>query len=102
LMDIIPLHSGEALVVGDFSTIMTAADNFITALVSKKPRAAPVAVWQLADSGTHHNLWGLTSGADGTVYACGDGDTVLRYCDQQWQALPPVSEASVHCLWDAG
>lgn len=102
LMDIVGLHSGEALVVGDFSTIMTAADDFITALVSKTPHAAPTADWQLMDSGTQHNLWGLTSGTDGTVYACGDGGTVLQYRDGSWQALPPISEASVHCLWAAG
>lgn len=36
-MDIIPLHSGEALVVGDFSTVMTAANDFLDAVVSNTP-----------------------------------------------------------------
>lgn len=102
LMDIIPLHSGEALVVGDFSTIMTAADDFITALVSKKAPAAPAVEWELMDSGTHHNLWGLASGPDGTVYACGDAGTVLKHSGRGWTALPAINEASIHCLWDAG
>lgn len=102
LMDIVPLHGGEALVVGDFSTIMTATDDFLTRLVGNKPKASQASEWQPMDSGTQHNLWGLRSGTDGTVYACGDAGTVLRYHDQQWQALPTISEASVHCLWDAG
>lgn len=103
LMDIVPLHSGEALAVGDYSTIMTAADDFVTALVSKKPDALPQSEWEPMESGTHHNLWGLCSAANGALYACGDAGTVLQYRDQRWQALPAAGEAaSIHCLWDAG
>lgn len=102
LMDIIPLHSGEALVVGDFSTIMTAARDFATALV--KPAAEPVhkTDWQQVDSPTHHNLWGLCGTNDGAVYACGDAGVVLKYQGQQWQTLPPAGNASLHCLWHDG
>ena len=103
LMDIVPLHSGEALVVGDFSTIMTAADDFTAALVSEKEHTPPQADWEVLDSGTHHNLWGLCTSADGTCYACGDAGTVLQYRDQQWEALPVAGEAaSIHCLWHDG
>lgn len=102
LMDIIPLHSGEALVVGDFSTIMTAAEDFVTALVRNKPEPAQASAWQQMDSGTQHNLWSLCSAADSTVYACGDAGTVLQHHKGGWQALPSVSEASIHCLWEDG
>ncbi len=102
LMDIIPLHSGEALVVGDFSTIMTAAADFIEALSPEKSDTTRQLDWEVMESGTHHNLWGLHAVADGTIYACGDAGTVLQYRDQRWQALPVVSETPVHCLWDDG
>lgn len=104
LMDIVPLHSGEALVVGDFSTIMTAADDFTTALVAKHADAVQHADWEPLESGTHHNLWNMHSSDDGTLYACGDAGTVLQYRDGCWQALPVISQgqASIHCLWHAG
>lgn len=102
LMDIIPLHSGEALVVGDFSTVMTAANDFLDAVVSNTPSVAAPSRWEQLPSGTHHNLWGLASSADGKVYACGDSGTVLQYQHAHWQALPPVYDASVHCVWDTG
>ncbi|WP_027848585.1 WD40/YVTN/BNR-like repeat-containing protein [Marinospirillum minutulum] len=100
LMDIIPLPSGEALAVGDFSTIMTAAANFSEALAPKKTAQQVQPIWELMESGTEHNLWGLHALADGRVFACGDSGTVLEYKSQQWQSLPKAnSELSVHCLW---
>lgn len=103
LMDIITLYSGEALVVGDFSTIMTAADDFTSALVAKKADTSPQTDWAAVESGTHHNLWGLCAAPDGTVYACGDAGTVLEYRDQRWQPLTVASDtASIHCLWHDG
>jgi len=102
LMDIVPLHTGEALVVGDFSTIMTAARDFTTALVQAPQNQERPADWRVMDSGTQHNLWDLCAAADGAVYACGDGGTVLQYRDQRWSPLPVMSDAAVHCLWDAG
>lgn len=102
LMDIIPLNSGEALAIGDFSTIMTAAADFVTALAPKKADSTHQIDWEEMESGTHHNLWGLRAVADGTLYACGDAGTVLQYRDDCWQALPVVSETPVHCLWDDG
>lgn len=103
LMDIVPLHSGEALAIGDFSTIMTAAANFAEALAPKKSSTPQQLDWEMVESHTHHNLWGLHAASDGKVYACGDAGTVLEYKDQQWQTLPPITEASsVHCLWDDG
>ncbi|NYT76071.1 glycosyl hydrolase [Alcaligenaceae bacterium] len=102
LMDIVPLPTGEALTVGDFSTILTAAPDFVKALAPDEADLVKKSDWAILDSGTKHNLWGLRAAADGSVYACGDGGTVLHYCDQRWQALPVINEAAVHCLWDAG
>lgn len=102
LMDIVALPTGEALVVGDFSTIMTAAPDFLKALALDASDGAQEADWEVMDSGTHRNLWGLRAAADGSIYACGDAGTVLQYRDQRWQAMPTVSEAALHCLWDAG
>lgn len=103
LMDIIPLHTGEALVVGDFSTIMTAADDFVSALVSKDNDTRPEeSAWQQQESGTLHNLWGFCEAADSTLFACGDSGTVLQYRADQWQPLPNLGALTVHCLWDSG
>lgn len=100
LMDIVPLPTGEALAVGDFSTILTAAPDFASALAPSETAATNESDWDVMDSGTQRNLWGLRAAADGSVYACGDGGTVLHYRDQRWQALPTISDAAVHCLWD--
>ena len=103
LMDAIALPGGEALVVGDFSTLMTAAPDFVKALAPNASDAAAPTDWQVMDAGTKHNLWGLKAAHDGlSLYACGDAGTVLHCRNQQWHALPAVSEAAVHCLWDAG
>lgn len=102
LMDIVPLPTGEALAVGDFSTILTAAPDFVSTLAPSEDDVAEASNWHIIDSGTSHNLWGLRAASDGSVYACGDGGTVLQYRGQHWQALPVISDAAVHCLWDAG
>ena len=103
LMDTIALPGGEALVVGDFSTLMTAAPDFVKALAPSASDADQQTHWQTMDAGTTHNLWGLKPSHDGaSVYACGDAGTVLHYRNQQWHALPTISDAAVHCLWDAG
>ena len=103
LMDIIALPGGEALAVGDFSTLMSAAPDFVKALAPTGSDAVQQTHWQVMDAGTQHNLWGLARSHDGkSVYACGDAGTVLHCRNQQWHALPAVSQAALHCLWDAG
>ncbi len=102
LMDTIPLPTGEALVVGDFSTVMTAAPDFVKALAPSASDSAQEADWEVMESGTHHNLWGLHHASDGATYACGDAGTVLQFRDNRWQALPIVGDLAVHCLWDVG
>ncbi|MDS1309016.1 WD40/YVTN/BNR-like repeat-containing protein [Marinobacter xiaoshiensis] len=101
LMDIILLSTGEALVVGDFGTIMTAAEDFTQAL-APPPMAAAASPWQTMVVPTENQLWGITEGPDGTCYACGEAGTVIRLRGGSWELLPAPSELAVHCLWDTG
>nr|WP_298413750.1 hypothetical protein [uncultured Halomonas sp.] len=111
LMDIVPLSTEEALAVGDFGTIMTAAADFTQALAPVvDPNAEQAVDWQAMDSGTNHQLWGLWASPNGMIHACGEGGTVLRHVSEghdddsknSWETLPAPSELSVHCVWDAG
>ncbi len=102
LMQIVPLPTGEALAVGDFSTIMTAAPDFVKALAPDESDTARDADWDVMDSRTRHTLWGLRAGRDGAIYACGEAGTALRCRENRWEAMPVVSDLAVHCLWDAG
>ncbi len=101
LMDIITLPTGEALAVGDFGTIMTAAVDF-TAALAPPPGAPKRSPWVAMDSSTDRQLWGIHEAADGTCYACGEAGTVLILDGDRWRALPAPSELSVHCVWDSG
>lgn len=101
LMDIIVLSTGEALVVGDFGTIMTAADDFTQAL-APPPQAAEKSPWQIMASPTKKQLWHVTQGSDGSCYACGEAGTVLHLQAGVWQQLPAPSDLTVHCVWDSG
>ena len=101
LMDIIVLPTGEALAVGDFGSIMTAAEDF-TAALAPPPGVAARSAWTYMDSATTRQLWGVHESADGTCYACGEGGTVLVLEGDSWRALPAPSELSVHCVWDTG
>ncbi|WP_211310994.1 WD40/YVTN/BNR-like repeat-containing protein [Halomonas denitrificans] len=101
LMDIVPLPTGEALAVGDFGTIMTAAPDFTEAL-APPPAAVRPKAWEAMASPTDRQLWGLWEAPDGTCYACGEAGTVLRLAGEAWELLPAPSELAVHCVWDAG
>lgn len=101
LMDIIVLPTGEALVVGDFVTIMTAADDFTLAL-APPPQAAEKSPWEIMLSPSKKQLWHVTEGCDGVCYASGEAGTVLRLQNDTWQQLPAPSDLAVHCLWDSG
>lgn len=101
LMDIIVLSTGEALVVGDFGTIMTAADDFTQAL-SPPPQSAEKSPWQVMSSPSKKQLWHVSEGTNGCCYAVGEAGTVLRLKDDICQQLPAPSDLTVHCLWDSG
>ena len=101
LMDIIALPTGEALAVGDFGSIMTAADDFTSAL-APPPGTPQASNWQIMDNASQRQLWGIHEAGDGTCYACGEAGTVLRLDGDSWNLLPAPCELSLHCLWDSG
>ncbi len=100
LMGIAPLPTGEALAVGDFGTVLTAADNLHEVL------AAPASIsgedapsWEHMESGVDRQLWGLWNDErDSTLYACGEEGTVLRFDGERFERLPPVGNFGIHCL----
>lgn len=101
LMDIIVLSTGEALVVGDYGTVMTAANDFTQAL-APPPQAATKSPWEIMPSPSKKQLWDVTEGPDGSCYACGEAGTVLHLVAGSWQQLPAPSDLAVHCVWDSG
>lgn len=101
LMDIIPLPTGEALVVGDFGTVMTAAEDFTKALAIA-PQKEQSSLWQRMASPSKKQLWAITEGTDGSCYACGEAGTVLHLKDGTWQQLPTPTDLNLHCIWDSG
>lgn len=101
LMDIIVLSTGEALVVGDYGTVMTAANDFTQAL-APPPQEAGVSPWQVMASPSTKQLWDVSEGPDGSCYACGEAGTVLRLEGDSWQQLPAPTELNLHCVWDSG
>lgn len=101
LMDIVILATGEALVVGDFATIMTAAEDF-TQVLAPPPQKAAASLWQTMEAPCQRQLWQVTEAPDGSCYACGETGTVLHLRDGVWYELPAPSELAVHCVWDSG
>ncbi|MEL6961102.1 MAG: glycosyl hydrolase, partial [Pseudomonadota bacterium] len=100
LMAIAPLPTGEALAVGDFGTVLTAASNL------SEIQAAPASIkgdetptWERVESGVDRQLWGLWSDErDGSLYACGEEGTVLRFDGDRFERLPPIGGVGIHCL----
>ncbi|TMO28187.1 glycosyl hydrolase [Pseudoalteromonas sp. S4741] len=101
LMDSVILPTGEAIVVGDFGTIMTAAQDFTHALFIPEKTVQP-SDWHTLKAPTDRQLWGVSEGLDGSVYVYGEAGTVLNYHNEQWSTLPAPSELAIHCLVDSG
>lgn len=103
LMGVIPLPTGEAMAVGDFGTVMTAAPDFSEALAAPHLGRDELPVWERMESGVDRQLWGLwNDDRDNALYACGEEGTVLRFDGGRWEALPPVGTLGLHCLAPAG
>lgn len=103
LLGILPLASGEAIAVGDFGTVLTAAPDFHRHLASPAAlKAADLPVWQDMESGTDRQLWGLWHDRrDNTIFACGEEGTLVRYAGDGWERLPSAGDIGFHCLCDA-
>lgn len=100
LMDIVPMPSGEAVIVGDFGTVMTAAPGFIKALAEEKSSTGNAHEnWVAMPSPTRHQLWSVWQSDDGTCYAGGEAGTVLRQIKDEWEQLPFPDEVAIHCFW---
>lgn len=101
LMDVIPLPSDEAIVVGDFGTVMTASPGFVRALAEDaRSHNTNTSRWQVMDSPSQHQLWCVWQDTQGTTWAGGEAGTVLRLEGGRWQALPAIPDGlAVHCLW---
>ena len=103
LMGIVPLPTGEALAVGDFGTVLTAAPDFHQALAAPNlGHGEALADWEAMESRVDRQLWGLWDDG-GTLYACGEEGSVVRLDDDGWQRLPPVTGGiGLHSLCAAG
>lgn len=103
LMAIAPLPTGEALAVGDFGTVLTAASDLNEAkAVLPSINRDDASSWVPVPSGVDRQLWGLWSDQrDGSLYACGEEGTVLRFDGERFERLPPVGDFGIHCLTGA-
>ncbi|WP_282607796.1 hypothetical protein [Pelagibius sp. Alg239-R121] len=104
LMGVVPLSTGEALVVGDFGTAMTAAPDFYQALAAPSIAGDKArSDWERMESGSDRQLWGLWSRPGSrTLYAFGEEGILLRSDGEAWEALPPAGDIGLHALCDAG
>lgn len=104
LMAIVPLAAGEALAVGDFGTVMTAAGDLRSALAAPAlADGARQADWEAMASPVARQLWGLCTSPNGdAAHACGNDGTVLRFADGQWESLPDAGSLALHAVCDTG
>lgn len=99
LLGILPLPTGEALAVGDFGTILTAAADFHQALASPATIAGAKPQWDRMESGTDRQLWGAWADpASGRCYAFGEEGLVLALEAGQWETLPKLGDLGLRCL----
>lgn len=103
LMGIVPLSTGEALAVGDFGTVLTAAPDFHAIIAKPNIHGAErPSRWSPMTTGTDRQLWGLWHDPrNACVYACGEEGTVLQLEGDRWEALPPVGAIGLHAICEA-
>ncbi len=99
LLGILPLATGEALAVGDFGTLLTAAPDFHEALASPATVTGSRPDWEPLESGTDRQLWGAWADPDqGRIYACGEEGLVLVQEEGRWEALPKLGDLGLRAL----
>ncbi len=99
LLGAIPLPGDEAMVVGDFGTVLVGDDKALETFAPAVATGEAPSRWRRMVSGTDRQLWGIwTDPATGTAHACGEEGTVLIEDRGQWTALPPVNDLGIHAL----
>ena len=99
LLGIIPLPGDEAMVVGDFGTVLVGDDKALETFAPAVIPGEEASMWQPRDSGTDRQLWGIwTDPETGIAHACGEEGTVLIEDRGQWTPLPPVNDLGIHAL----
>ncbi|MEQ8654450.1 MAG: hypothetical protein RIC87_18425 [Kiloniellales bacterium] len=99
LLGILPLPTGEALAVGDFGTILTAAADFHEAIASPATRAGAASQWEEMDSGSDRQLWGAWADpGSGRLYAFGEEGLVMTLEEGRWERLPKLGDLGLRCL----
>ncbi|MEO0823694.1 MAG: glycosyl hydrolase [Pseudomonadota bacterium] len=99
LLGIVGLPGNEAMIVGDFGTVLVGAEAALSTFAPAVATGEAPSRWQAMPSGTDRQLWGLWADRDGgSLYACGEEGTVLTLDRGRWEALPPPGNLGVHAL----
>ncbi len=99
LLGIIALPTEEAIVVGDFGTVLAGNDNALSALHTPSAQTDTAARWAVMNSPTDRQLWGAwTDPVTDITYACGEEGTVMALDRGQWEKLPPAGALGIHDL----
>ena len=99
LLGIVPLPGDEAIVVGDFGTVLVGDDKALETFAPAVVTGEETSLWEPLTSSTDRQLWGIwTDPETGTAHACGEEGTVLIEDRDQWTPLPPVNDLGIHAL----
>ena len=99
LQGLVPLPGGEALVVGDFGTVLVGSSAALTVFAPQVQASERPSLWSRMETGIDRQLWGLWTDPDtGTPYACGENGTVLILDRGKWERLPGIGDLSLHAL----
>ena len=99
LQGLVPLPGGEALVVGDFGTVLVGSPEALTAFAPSVQGTRKPSRWSVMVTGTDRKLWGLwTDPESRKVHACGENGTVLVLDRGKWEPLPKVGDLGLHAL----
>lgn len=99
LLGIIALPTDEAIVVGDFGTVLAGNDSALSDLQKPSVRTRAASFWTAMDSPSDRQLWGAwTDPVSDVTYACGEEGTVMVLDRGQWESLPPAGALGIHDL----
>ncbi len=99
LLGILPLPTGEALAMGDFGSLLTAAPDFHEVLAAPASLGAEIPDWEVMESGSDRQLWGAwCAPRNGRLYAFGEEGLVMTLQDESWEPLPRLGDLGLRCL----